>query len=482
MTKPGSQSEDASRWKAVVESAVDGIIVIDSEGRIEAFNPSAERLFGYASADVIGKNVKLLMPSPDHEQHDGYLARYLTSGRATIIGHGREVRGRRADGTTFPLHLSVGEVSIDGERKFTGILHDLSERVALVERLQVSEARWRSIVESAVDGIILIDGRGGIEALNPAAERLFGYREADVLGKNVSMLMPVPYREEHDGYLHRYLTSGEARIIGKGREVRGQRADGSTFPLHLSVGEVVLAGERKFTGILHDLSERVHMEERLREQAALAKLGEMAAVVAHEVKNPLAGMRAAIQMVCKRLAAESREAQVLGEVILRVDALNDLMKEMLLFARPPQPRLTAVDVGAVVHASADLLRGDPAFQAVQIDVAGGIELIPADSELLHVVFLNLMINGAQAMEGRGRIVVDLTTAERSCGIRFLDTGPGMPKDVRERAFTPFFTTKRRGTGLGLATAKRLVEAHGGDIGIECPPGGGTAVTVRLPRS
>src|SRR5207247_1555695 len=127
----------------------------------------------------------MLMPSPDHEQHDGYLARYLATGEAKIIGVGREVAGRRRDGTTFPLHLSVGEMSIGGERKFTGVLHDLSARVQLEERIRTSEARWRSIVESAVDGIVVIDADGRLEAFNPAAERLFGYAEREVLGRNV---------------------------------------------------------------------------------------------------------------------------------------------------------------------------------------------------------------------------------------------------------------------------------------------------------
>src|SRR5438876_4573472 len=151
---------------------------------------------------------------------------------------------------------------------------------------RASEARWQAIVESAVDGIVVIDGRGTIEAFNPAAERLFGYSEAEVVGRNVSMLMPPPYHAEHDGYLARYLETGIRKIIGIGREVAGLRKDGSTLPLHLSVGEMVVDGRKKFTGILHDLTERLDMEARLREQSSLTKLGEMAAVVAHEVKNP----------------------------------------------------------------------------------------------------------------------------------------------------------------------------------------------------
>ena len=143
---------------------------------------------------------------------------------------------------------------IGGERKFTGLLHDLTKRARLEGQLGASEARWRAVIDSAVDGIIVIDAHGRIESFNPAAERLFGYTAAEVLGQNVNMLMPSPYHEEHDTYLARYLATGRAKIIGKGREVQGRRKDGTTFPLHLSVGEITIDGERKFTGILHDLS------------------------------------------------------------------------------------------------------------------------------------------------------------------------------------------------------------------------------------
>ena len=297
----------AERLDAILNTTIDGIIVISAKGIIEAFNRGAEQLFGYPEAEVVGRNVSLLMPSPQHEEHDGYLARYLETGEAKIIGVGRQVTGRRRDGSLFPVQLSVGEMRIGGERKFTGMLHDLTKRVRLEGELDASEARWRAVIDSAVDGIVVIDAHGSIEAFNPAAERLFGYTTADVLGHNVNMLMPSPYHEEHDTYLARYLATGRAKIIGLGREVQGRRKDGTTFPLHLSVGQITIEGERKFTGILHDLSARVQMEGRLREQAALAKLGEMAAVIAHEVKNPLAGIRGAMQVFGGRMSKDDAE-------------------------------------------------------------------------------------------------------------------------------------------------------------------------------
>jgi PAS domain S-box-containing protein len=470
----------ARRLNAIIETTVDAIIVIDAKGTVESFNQGAQRLFGYTAEEVIGRNVNVLMPSPDREAHDGYIDRYLTTGERRIIGTGREVLGRRRDGTTFPLHLSVGEMVVDGERKFTGMLHDLSARVALEQQLRASEARWRGVIDSAVDAIIVIDARGRIETFNPAAERLFGYDAAEVMGRNVDMLMPSPYHEEHDGYLAAYLATGRAKIIGIGREVTGLRQDGTTFPVHLSVGETTVDGERKFTGTLHDLSGRVRMEEQLRERAALAKLGEMAAVLAHEVKNPLAGIRGAIEVLGSRQPAGSREQTLMTEIIARIDALDGMMKDLLLFARTPQPRRVATDLVPLVATTAGLLSTDPALKGIDVVVEGTVPPVSADPELLKIVFQNLLVNGAHAMGGRGRITVAVRALDGSCEIAFADSGPGIPPDIRDKIFNPFFTTKSRGTGLGLPTAKRLVEAQDGRISVECPPAGGTRVSIQLP--
>jgi len=464
----------------IIESAVDGIVVIDDRGRIEVFNPAAERLFGYAEAEVIGRNVSMLMPAPYRDEHDGYLRRYLDEGDPRVIGIGREVQGLKRDGSVFLLHLSVGEMRVQGQRKFTAILHDLSPRVELENRLRGSEERWRAIVESAVDAIIVIDGRGRIEAFNPAAVRLFGYPDGDVIGKNVSLLMPSPYRDEHDAYLNRYQREGNARIIGIGREVDGRHRDGTIVPLHLSVGEMLVAGEKKFVGMLHDLTARKRMEQQLSEQQSLAKIGEMAAVLAHEIRNPLAGIRGAMQVMAARYEPGSKEGMVTKEIIARVDTLSELMQDLLLYARPPKPRPAPVDLKRLIQTIVELLSRDPDVSGMQVSVEGSAPLVHADPELLKIVFQNLLINGAHAMAGRGELHVRLTGNGQLSSVAFTDHGPGIPADIRDKIFTPFFTTKVRGTGLGLPTARRLVEAQGGTIAVECPPDGGTTVLVQVP--
>ena len=466
--------------QSIFDSAVDGIIVIDARGLIKAFNPGAERLFGYTAAEVMDENVKVLMPSPDFERHDQYLTSYLETGVPRIIGTGREVRGRRKNGSTFPLHLSVGQMELNGEPAFTGILHDLSLRVTIEDALRKSEERVRSIVESAVDAIIVIDDRGTVQAFNPSAERLFGYRIDEVLGRNVNLLMPSPDRERHDGYLHHYLTTGEQKIIGIGREVTARRKDGTTFPVHLSVGEMKTQdGKRSFTGILHDLSDRVVLEQRLAEQKSLAKLGEMAAVVAHEVKNPIAGIRGALQVITSRMPVEQRDRTILVEIITRLDGLNRIVQDMLMFARPRALRQAPMPLGVLVRETASLIARDPSMLNVEISVSGACDIV-GDREMLQIVFQNILMNAAQAMDCKGKIDVTITGANGRCRIAVADHGPGMPEETRAKAFDAFFTTKHRGTGLGLPIAKRVVEAHGGEIHIDVLPGGGTTISVDLP--
>jgi signal transduction histidine kinase len=241
-----------------------------------------------------------------------------------------------------------------------------------------------------------------------------------------------------------------------------------------------VGGERKFTVIIRDITARVQLETQLREQEALARLGEMAAVIAHEVRNPLAAVRGAIQVIGSRLPADSKDAPVIADIVSRLDTLNELMKDVLLFARPPRPRMVPVDLERLLRATAQFLVEDPALKAVRVSVTGGAPPITGDAELLKIVFQNLFLNSAHAMRGNGMIHAHLAVIDDVCRITIADSGPGIPADILDKIFTPFFTTKARGTGLGLPTAKRLIEAHGGRISIACPPEGGTTVTVELP--
>jgi signal transduction histidine kinase len=206
----------------------------------------------------------------------------------------------------------------------------------------------------------------------------------------------------------------------------------------------------------------------------------MAAVIAHEVKNPLAGVRGAIQVIGSRLPKDSKDAAMIKEIVARLDALNELVKDLLLFSRPPHPKTGPVDLAALLTVTGELLNSDPALKEVRVDVRGAAPIVSADANLLKIVFENLLVNSAQAMKGRGTIRALISLVGGECRIEVRDEGPGIPAEVLERIFTPFFTTKARGSGLGLPTAKRLIEAHLGSISIASPAGGGAVVTIRLP--
>ncbi len=477
MNEP-KQAATGNVLASLLDAADDAIITTDLDATIRSWNGSAARLYGYTAEEMVGQSMTRLLPEAQQAIVPANFARIRTGQR---VEHFETVRVTK-DGQLIEVSATLSPIRDDAGTPVGALSmsRDIRGRKRQDAALLVSQARWHALIESAVDGIVMIDDRGRIEAFNGAAERLFGYVEREVLGKNVHMLMPSPYRDEHDGYLARYQREGNARIIGIGRDVVGRRKDGTTFPLHLAVGEMSLEGERKFTGILHDLSSRVQLEEQMREQSALAKLGEMAAVIAHEVKNPLAGIRGAIQVIGSRLDAASPETEITREIVARIDALNRLIQDLLTFSRPPQPHPTQVDVAALIKATAELFGADPALGAIQVELTGSAPTVTADAGLLKIVLGNLLDNAAHAMKGSGTIRVSVGADDDRCSVVVRDTGAGMAPDVLDKAFNPFFTTKSRGTGLGLPTARRLVEAQGGSVRIECPPGGGTTVTVELP--
>jgi PAS domain S-box-containing protein len=493
-----AQHDDQSRLRALVETAVDGVMMIDGQGRVRLFNPACERLFGYRADEVIGQNVRMLMPAPYREGHDTYLDTYHRTGRKKIIGIGREVTGQRKDGTTFPMDLSVGEAKENGESIFVGIVHDLSTHRRAEQVLRETAARLKALVDTAVDGMMMIDRAGRVLLFNPACEKLFGYEADEVLGRNVSMLMPSPYREEHDGYIENFLRTGERKIIGIGREVTGQRKDGTTFPMDLSVGEAKQDGASIFVGIIHDLTDRKHTEAQLVQAQKMETVGQLSGGIAHDFNNLLTVVVGNAEVLSEALRARP-DLQALADAIAQAGERGaELTQRLLAFGRRQTLQPSEIDCNALVKGMEKLLRRMLSETiVVKTALERGLWTAYADPGQLENAMLNLAINARDAMADGGTLTI--TTGNVPLDERYrdlhpevnpgeyvmvavTDDGTGMTKEVLNRVFEPFFTTKDvgKGSGLGLSMVYGFVKQSNGHVAIYSEPGLGTTVRVYLP--
>jgi PAS domain S-box-containing protein len=351
------QHKGESRLRTVVETAVDGVILIDAQGLIQMFNPACEKLFGYRADEVMGRNVKMLMPSPYRDEHDRYLDNFHRTGEKKIIGIGREVSGQRKDGSVFPMDLSVGEAKEGDASIFVGIIHDLSQYKRAEQEIRETAARLKALVETAVDGVIMIDGQGLIQMFNPACEKLFGYEAAEVIGQNVSILMPRPYREEHQTYLENFHRTGEKKIIGIGREVTGQRKDGSIFPMDLSVGEAKHGdGESIFVGIIHDLTERKQTEAQLIQAQKMETVGQLSGGIAHDFNNLLTVVVGNAEVLSESLRARPDLQHLADSIVAAGERGAELTQRLLAFSRRQTLQPADIDCNALVRGMEKLLR------------------------------------------------------------------------------------------------------------------------------
>jgi PAS domain S-box-containing protein len=458
--------ESEKRLRAIWETAVEGIFTIDERGSIESLNPAASRIFGYSPEEIIGRNVSMLMPSPDRERHDSYIANYLRSGKAKIIGIGREVVGQRKDGSVFPMDLSISEVRLGDRRMFTGLVRDITERKRAEEALRESEQRMRAILETAVEGIVTINERGIVELLNPAACRIFGYTPEEVVGQNVSILMPAPYRESHDSYIGNYLSTGHAKIIGIGREVVGRRKDGTQFPMELSISEVPLADRRLFTGFVRDISERRQLE-----QAVAAAAEQERARIARELHDGLGQQLGGLLFMMNGLhrdlqsayAAQAERAGLLSkELATAITLARNLSHE--LYAVPPQP-------DGLVEALGNLAERAAGERGVACALTGETSVLvhhPAVASHLYRIAQEAVQNAIKHSRAtRIDIELGLSLAWLTLGVR--DNGIGFPP-------------QRSSHGIGLHTMEQRAKLIGGQLIARSRPDGGVEVVCSVPKA
>jgi two-component system sensor kinase FixL len=381
--------------------------------------------------------------------------------------------------------VGVG-ISWFGERLGTSWLQVTQSARAAAAR----EAHVQSILDTVPDAMIVIDEKGVMQSFSAAAERLFGYKSAEVVGRNVKMMMPSPYRENHDGYLARYLATGERRIIGIGRVVVGERKDGSTFPMELAVGEMKSSDQRYFTGFIRDLTERQKTEARLQELQSelvhisrLTAMGEMASTLAHELNQPLSAIANYMKGSRRLLEGDTDERLGMirdamnsaGEQALRAGQIIRRLRDFVSRGES-EPRVESV-VKLVEEASALALVGakDQGVR-VRFQFSQSHDLALVDKVQIQQVLLNLIRNAIEAMQDSDRRELVLSTElveDDMLRISVADTGGGIAPEIASQLFQPFITTKRHGMGVGLSISRTIIEAHGGRIWVEANPAGGT---------
>jgi two-component system, LuxR family, sensor kinase FixL len=383
---------------------------------------------------------------------------------------------------------------IEQRRKVELELRDMN--ALLDERVRARTALLQSILDTVPDAMIVIDASGNIESFSAAAERLFGYHSDEIRGSNVATLMPSPHREEHHGYLERYLRTNEPRIIGIGREVRGQRRDGSTFPMELSVGEVRQGNHHLFTGFVRDLSERLEAERRLQELQAelthmsrLSDMGQMATMVAHELNQPLAAISNYMQaglMITSRDGElpVSRLRDAMERTAAQAVRAGQIIQRLRSFVGRGEADRRVEPIPPLIEEAAELVLLGIRQKDVGVDVQPNLPAVRilADKIQIQQVLLNLLRNAAEAVAGQEHRQVAIGAEVRPDGVQISvsDNGPGLPDQVRDKLFQPFVSTKQDGMGVGLSICHNIVAAHDGRLWAEENPSGGTIFRMFFP--
>ncbi len=486
--------EANSRLAAIVASSEDAIIGKSLDGIVTDWNRGAEAIFGYGAEEIVGQSISILLP-PGQE------------GETTIILD-RIKRGERVDhfetrrlcksGEIIDVAVTVSPVWDHAGRLLgaSKVARDITAAKRAQSALAEREAHLQSVLDTVPDAMIVIDTAGIMQSFSATAERLFGYSAAEAIGQNVSILMPAPYREQHDGYLNRYLLTGEKRIIGIGRLVVGSRKDGSTFPMELSVGEMRWGERRFFTGFVRDLTERQQTQLRLQElQAELihmsrfSALGEMASTLAHELNQPLTA--AASYLNGARRLMDGGQAETLptardavehaAEQVLRAGQIIRRLRDFV--ARGENERQIENLPKLIEEASALALVGAKETGVrVLYQLDPRAEFVLADKIQVQQVLLNLMRNAIEAMQEVAKRELTISTHPldgETVRIDVTDTGPGIAEEIVKQLFQPFVTTKREGMGVGLSISRTIIEAHGGHLWAEPNPGGGTVFRLTL---
>jgi len=473
------QLEAARKYLNLAEFIV---VVLDREQRVKFINQKGCEILGCEESKIVGRNwCEEFVPPRIRESIGNTFCRMLKGEIECVEFYENPIMTARGDERLIAWRNSVVrtrsgrimEIVITGE--------DVTRRRETERTLRESEATLRAILDTCVDGIITINDRGEIQSFNPAAVRIFGYRPHEVIGRDVGILMPDPPQSLHPGYIRKFLETRRQRIIRTGREVIGRKRDGTTFPLYLAVSDVSVSGKKMFTGMVRDLTDFKRMQNDIIQAQKLAAIGEMAASVGHEIKNPLAGISGAIEILRDTFEEDDSRKQIMNDILSEVQRLDNTVRDLLAFSRPWNPDTQPCDLREIVERVARSFQEQEDLTHVRFVFGDSVATpVRVDPWLFEKVLWNLLDNAVDAMGGEGEIHF---ACKKSPGFVILtveDTGEGVPVEHLSDVFRPFFTTKSRGTGLGLAICKKIMDAHGGAISLYSIPSKGTKVSIQLP--
>ncbi|WP_254070232.1 PAS domain S-box protein [Acidisphaera sp. L21] len=483
-----------NRLAAIVASSEDAIVGKTLQGIVTDWNRGAEIIFGYSAAEMVGHPISNLLPPGRQDEAGAILARIERGERVEHF----ETQRRRKDGAIIDISLTVSCVWDNAGRLLglSKIARDITATKLAYAALAEREAHLQSVLDTVPDAMVVIDSLGIMQSFSATAERLFGYSSDEATGQNVSILMPAPYRGQHDGYLSRYMTTGERRIIGIGRLVTGRRKDGSTFPMELSVGETQSGKQRFFTGFVRDLTDRELTQRRLHElQAKLihmsryTAMGEMASALAHELNQPLTAVANYLKGCHRLLASEQlpdiatvRDAiELAAEQALRAGQIIRRLRDFVANGETER-RLESLHRLIEEASALALIGAKEAGISAKLEFDPSIEFVLVDKIQIQQVLLNLLRNAMEAMQDtaeRKLLVSTNRVGEDIVEVGVVDTGAGIAAEIDGLLFQPFTTTKRHGMGVGLSISRTIMEAHGGRLWAEPNPGGGTAFRFTL---
>jgi PAS domain S-box-containing protein len=452
------------------------MIMVDQEGRIVLVNAQTESVFGYPRAELLGQSIELLVPQRYRGAHPGHRQSFFAHPGVRSMGAGRELYGLRKDGTEVPIEIGLNPITIKKGKFVLAAVVDITER-------KKAEDRFRLAVESAPNAMLMVDVQGRIVLTNAQTEILFGYSKAELLHSSIERLVPGRFRDRHPQHRADFHASPRSRPMGVDRELHALRKDGTEIPVEIGLNPIkTVEGEFVLASVV-DLTAMKKMQAELVRTHSLAALGEMAATVAHEVKNPLAAISGPLQILADDFPAGDPRKDLMKEIVGQIKRLDNTVRGLLTFSKPitpsRQPILLSEFIDRIARTAMEHERG----RGIRMRQEGPADLVlPADPGLLEQVFWNLFLNSAEAMKTGGEIVVTFQEAQGAVEVTVTDNGSGIPAEILQKVFRPFVTTKTSGTGLGLSHCRKIIESHGGWIDISSTPGKGTRVQFRLPLS